>query len=79
MVLHQFEEALKKLGMEEVPGVGTPFNPNLHEALALSPVTDPEQDGKVLMVHADGYTVNGKVLQAAQVVVGKYQEPAGEA
>ena len=42
-------------------------------------MADASQDGKVLMVHADGYTVNGKVLQAAQVVVGKYQEPAGEA
>lgn len=79
MVLHQFEEALKKLGMEEVPGVGSDFNPAYHEALALTPVPDAAQDGKVLLVYADGYAVKGKVLQAAQVVVGKYQEPAGEA
>lgn len=79
MVLHQFMEALKKLGMEEIPGVGAPFDPKVHEALALTPVMDKSQDGRVLMVHADGYTVQGKVLQAAQVVVGKFQEPAGEA
>lgn len=78
MVIGQFMEALHKLGMEAVPGVGTTFDPRLHEALAISPVTDPAQDGKVLVVHADGWTVQGKVLQAAQVVVGKYQD-AGEA
>jgi molecular chaperone GrpE (heat shock protein) len=42
-------------------------------------VQDATQDGKVLMVHADGYTVNGKVLQAAQVVVGKHEAPVAEA
>ncbi len=79
IVLQQFMDALRKLGMEEVPGVGADFDPRVHEALAITPVADKAQDGKVLAVHADGYTVNGKVLQAAQVVVGKYQEPAGEA
>jgi len=73
MVLHQFMEALKKLGLEEIPGTGADFDPRWHEALAITPVADAEQDGKVLMVHADGYTVNGRVLQAAQVVVGKHQ------
>lgn len=79
MVLGQFEDGLNKLGLEEVPGVGARFDPNVHEALALSPVLDPEQDGTVLMVHSAGYTVGGKVLQAAQVVVGKHEEAAGEA
>ena len=79
IVLNQFMEAMKKLGMEAIPGVGSVFDPRFHEALAITPVQDKEQDGRVLMVHADGYTVNGKVLQAAQVVVAKYQEPAGEA
>lgn len=76
MVLHQFTEALRKLGLEEVPAEGADFNPNMHEALAVTPVTDPAQDGKVLMVHQGGYAVNGKVLQAAQVVIGKYEAPA---
>jgi molecular chaperone GrpE len=79
MVQRQFMEAMEKMGLEEVPGEGATFDPNVHEALAVTPVTDPEQDGKVLMVHTAGYTVKGKVLQAAQVVIGKHQEPAGEA
>ena len=76
LVHHQFDEALKGLGLEPIPGVGTPFDPNLHEALALQPVEDAAQDGVVLLVHAPGFMVRGKVLQAAQVVVGKLQEPS---
>ena len=79
MVQKQFMEAMEKLGLEEVPGEGCDFDPNVHEALAVTPVPDAAQDGKVLMVHTAGYTVKGKVLQAAQVVIGKHQEPAGEA
>jgi len=79
MVNHQFMEALKKLGLEEIPGEGAAFDPNVHEALAIAPVTDPTQDGRVITVHAIGYTIRGKVLRAAQVVIGKYQEVVGEA
>ncbi|MEQ1564842.1 MAG: nucleotide exchange factor GrpE [Myxococcota bacterium] len=79
MVQSQFMDALHKLGLSDVPGEGAPFDPRLHEALAVQPVTDPEQDGKVLVVHTAGYTVNGRVLQAAQVVIGKLVEASGEA
>jgi molecular chaperone GrpE len=79
MVQHQFMEALKGLGLEEVPGIGATFDPKLHEALGLTPVFDAEQDGKILHVHSKGFMVNGKVVQAAQVIVGKLQDAAGEA
>lgn len=79
MVLAQFMDSLRRLGLEEVPGEGAPFDPNMHEALAVTPVTDAALDGKVLMVHTGGFTVKGRVLQAAQVVIGKLQEPAGDA
>ncbi|NCG21184.1 MAG: nucleotide exchange factor GrpE, partial [Rhodobacterales bacterium] len=70
---------LSDMGMEEIPGVGAVFNPKLHEALGQTPVFEADQDGKILAVITDGFSVNGKVLQAAQVLVGKYTEPAGEA
>jgi molecular chaperone GrpE len=79
MVQTQFMDALGKLGLAEVQGVGSNFDPSVHEALAVQPVSDKEQDGKVLAVHTTGYTVNGRVLQAAQVVIGKYTEVSGEA
>lgn len=79
MIEHQFMAAMERLGLEKVPGEGADFDPNFHEALAIQPVTDPALDGKVVQVHSDGYAVKGKVLQAAQVVIGKAQEPSGEA
>lgn len=81
LTLHQFMDGLSKLGLQRVPGVGAPFNPAMHAALAIQPVTDEAQDGVVLMVHLDGYMVDGKALQPSQVIVGKYTapEPAPEA
>jgi molecular chaperone GrpE len=79
MVHQQFLDSLKRLGLEEVPGEGSPFDPRLHEALATAPVTDQTHDGRVLQVLSVGYTVKGRVLQAAQVVIGKHAETAGEA
>lgn len=76
MVHKQFMAALEQLGLKNVPGQGCDFDPTYHEALAVMPVADAEQDGKVLQVHRDGYAVNGKVLQAAQVVIGKHEAPA---
>ncbi|MEZ4319763.1 MAG: nucleotide exchange factor GrpE [Myxococcota bacterium] len=79
MVHKQFMDALTKLGLEEVPGEGAVFDPNYHEALAVMPVDDPSKDGRVLVVHQGGYAVKGKVLVAAQVVIGKHEAPAAEA
>jgi molecular chaperone GrpE len=79
IVHQQFMDALTRLGLEEVPGEGAPFDPNLHHAIALSVVTDPALDGRILEVHTPGYAVKGHVLQAAHVVIGKLREPVGEA
>src|SRR5690606_32302478 len=78
LVLQQFMDALHGLGLQEVPGVGAPFDPQLHEALALQPVDDPAADGRILVVYSVGYAVKGKTLQPAQVVIGKYDAPAAE-
>jgi molecular chaperone GrpE len=75
MVHGQFLKGLTKLGLEPVPGIGARFDPNIHQALAMMPVSEPEQDGRVLMVHIDGYMVGGKAIQAGQVVVGSYTPP----
>lgn len=74
MTLQQFQDVLTRLGLEEIPGVGSTFDPAVHEALATMPVTDAAQDGKVLHLHATGYRIGSKVLQPAQVVIGKRAE-----
>ncbi|MCB9665523.1 MAG: nucleotide exchange factor GrpE [Alphaproteobacteria bacterium] len=72
LVQQQFDEALLRLGLERVAGVGSAFDPGVHEAIGTAPVDDPAHDGLVLMVHEDGFQVGGKVLQAAKVVIGRH-------
>jgi molecular chaperone GrpE len=79
MVHKEFMSAFEKLGLEEVPGAGAKFDPNLHEALTLVPVPDPALDGVVLEVFSAGYRIGGRLIKAARVVVGQHQEPVGEA
>ncbi len=79
MVAQQFDATMTRLGLVEIPALGANFDPSVHEALAVSPVADKEQDNKVLFVHAAGYRIGVKVLQPAQVVIGKFGEPTPEA
>lgn len=79
MVLHQFLDAFKKLGLEEVPGKGSRFDPNLHEAISAVPVADPALDGAVLEVFDTGYRIGSRLLKPARVVIGQLQDGLGEA
>ncbi len=75
MVVHQFMGAFEKLGLEEVPGKGSTFDPNLHEALTMMPVTDPALDEVVIEVFDAGYRIGKTLIQPARVIVGRYTEP----
>ena len=62
-----------------MPGVGAPFDPAMHEALTTKLVTDEVDDGRVVEVFDSGYRIGDQVIRAARVVIGRYQEPAGDA
>jgi molecular chaperone GrpE len=79
MVYGQFMEALKKLGLEEVPGVGTRFDPNLHEAIATAPVSETKLDNVVVSVFSSGYRIGARLVRPARVVIGSYTAPVAEA
>lgn len=72
MVYAQFMEALKRLGLEEVPGAGSRFDPNLHEALTVQPVEDKAQDNVVVAVFSTGYRFGNRLIRPARVVIGGY-------
>jgi molecular chaperone GrpE len=73
MVIHQFMEAFRELGLEMFSPDGMPFDPNFHEALSVIPVDDPAQDGMVINVFTAGYRVGSRLLQPARVVIGKHE------
>ena len=61
---------LKSKGLAVIDAIGQPFDTDLHEAVAQFPVPEEEQKGKVFDVVQTGYTLNGKVIRFAKVVVG---------
>jgi molecular chaperone GrpE len=63
-------DVLKKNGLEELDPVGEKFDPNMHEALAMIP--NPEiENNTIFEVFQKGYLLNGRVVRAAKVIVVK--------
>ena len=63
-------ETLKKFGVEEIETVGKEFDPSYHEALMV--VNNVEKpDDTVVECLLKGYTLKGKVIRAAKVIVNK--------
>ncbi|QEO57281.1 nucleotide exchange factor GrpE [Francisella marina] len=63
-------DILKKNGTEELNPKGEKFDPNIHEAMAMVP--NPElEDNIIFDVFQKGYMLNGRVVRAAKVVIVK--------
>ena len=65
-----FEQALISVGVAPVPSIGSPFDPEVHEAIDVVEV-DPEQDGTVTAEYSRGYKFGDRLLRAARVQVGR--------
>ena len=61
---------LQSKGLAVIEAAGKDFDTDLHEAVAQFPVPEEEKKGKVFDVVQTGYTLNGKVIRFAKVVVG---------
>ncbi|PKM12161.1 MAG: nucleotide exchange factor GrpE [Gammaproteobacteria bacterium HGW-Gammaproteobacteria-3] len=78
LTLKQFAAAFTKYNIEVLDPLGQPFNPELHQAMAMQPSAEV-QPNTVLNVFQKGYTLNGRLLRPAMVVVARQQEkPAPE-
>ncbi len=68
--LKLFVDKLGKGGIEQIDPLGHPFDPQLHEAMAMveNPGAEPNS---VMDVMQKGYTLNGRLVRAAMVVVAK--------
>ena len=60
--------ALERFGITEIDPIGEPFDPEQHEALNMQSSADAEP-GSVLAVIQKGYSLNGRLLRPAMVVV----------
>ncbi len=68
--LKMFLTALTKVGIEQLDPLGEPFDPQFHEAIAMVENPDGEPNS-VMEVIQRGYSLNGRLVRAAKVVVVK--------
>ena len=71
MTAHLFRTKLRAIGVEAIPAMSQPFDPNLAQAVGMVPVNDASQDGIVVEELQTGYTMRGQLLRPAQVRIGQ--------
>lgn len=73
MVLTQLRTALSNHGLKEINPVGQPFDPHQHEAISHVPSADVKEESVVTVVRT-GYSLNGRLLRPAAVMVSSGPE-----
>jgi molecular chaperone GrpE len=73
-----FERALAAAGVEPIPAIGQPFDPELHEAVDTIDV-EPERDGVVTAEYSRGYKLGDRLLRPARTQVGRARSEAKKA
>lgn len=83
MVNQQLKDCLSRYGVKPVDALGQKFNPEHHEAVGSEKVADVQdgqvvpgqrpdahyEDGSIIREHQKGYTLHGRLLRPARVVV----------
>lgn len=65
-------DVLQKGGVESIDPAGEPFDPNLHQAMSMVENAEVEPNSVVAVVQK-GYTLNGRLVRPAMVMVSKPQ------
>ena len=70
LTLKSFRDAMKKFNIEIVDPQGEPFDPQLHQAMSMVENNEVEPN-TVTAVMQKGYTLNGRLVRPAMVMVSK--------
>ena len=71
MIIGKLDKTLAAQGLKRMEPIGTLFDTDFHEAIALVPVPEDEQKGHVIDCVQTGYLLGEKVVRHAKVVVGQ--------
>jgi molecular chaperone GrpE len=70
LIQNKMKNILAQKGLKEMQSIGSPFNPDLHEAITNIPAPTDDMKGKVIDEMEKGYELNDKVIRFAKVIVG---------
>lgn len=70
LTLRMFSTAIEKFGVEMVDPAGQAFDPELHQAMSVQE-QEGTSAGTVVTVVQKGYTLNGRLVRPAMVIVAK--------
>lgn len=70
LTLKKLSQSFEKHNIAEINPMDEKFNPELHEAMSQAPVEGKEPN-TVIGVIQKGYTLNGRIIRAARVMVAK--------
>jgi molecular chaperone GrpE len=70
LTLKSLLDAVRKFGIEVVGDKNIPFNPEIHQAMTIIDSAE-HQSNHVIDVMQKGYTLNGRLLRPAMVIVSK--------
>lgn len=71
LIVKKLYKVLGEQGLTVIDTEGQPFDTDYYEAVALVPVEDETQKGKIIDCVQTGYKLNDKVIRHAKVVVGQ--------
>lgn len=71
LIYNKLVKYMEANGVKAMSTTDEPFDAELHEAIAQVPAQSDEQKDKIIDTVSKGYTINGKVLRHAKVVVAK--------
>jgi len=78
LVRTQVVQTLKEHGLERIPALGLPFDPETSEVVQMEPVDDPDQNDIVIRELQRGYRLSGRIARPSRVIVGQYKAPEPE-
>ncbi len=71
LIYNKLINILTQKGLKEIKAMEQPFDTDYHEAITNIPAPSKKMKGKIMDVVQKGYTLNGKVIRYAKVVVGQ--------
>ena len=76
LTLKMFNDAVNKFGIEVVDPLDQPFDPEFHQAMSMQE-SHLKPANTVLFVMQKGYTLNGRLVRPAMVIVSKSSAKPG--